>query len=532
MKQVAIISPLERALPLDLSSYKFLSPRYGSVAVASHLAANGYETRLFCEHSQGRIDWDYVRGSDYVAFSLLSFCAYKGYDLIRRVRSITRAPVIIGGNHASVQPEECAHHADYVVRNEGEATMLALLKALDRGGDASCVDGISLLGPDGSVVHNPNRTFMEDLDTVTDFSMVEGFGAMTLGRRILDLAGHFVPHVNLPFVMASRGCPYRCKFCFTRREFGGRYRRRDPDIVMEEIERVVSLTRSRAVWFADADFLLNREYAASLLERMAARFGNGVEFIIFCRVSVADDPEIQDLLKRAGVTMLCIGTESTNPKTLTQFDKEINLDELADGFKKLRDAGFKVGTSFIFGGEEDTIQQVEDAVDFALRSGVHAIGLHPLFDFPGQKRLPGGEQSIDDPRFIHNDWRFFNGNFVVFFPKRMRPSELQRAICDGYIRFYRSQRESLYQYRPVFLTVDKYIPYLESEERDLYTSSWELMEERLKDRNPASIKIVPADLGGISIYPYAASVLLNNLMRPAAWRALFRYGVVSRKKYQ
>ena len=509
-----------------------MCPRYGSVAVASHLAANGYSTRVFCEHSHGPIDWDYVRRSDYVAFSLLSFCAYRGYDLIRRVRSITGAPVIIGGNHASIQPGECARHADYVIRNEGEATMLALLRALDQGLDGSRVAGISRLGPDGTVVHNPNRDFMEDLDTVTDFSTVAGFGAMTPGRRIRDVARHVVPHVNLPFVMASRGCPYRCKFCVTGRELGRRHRRRNPDVVMEEIERVLGLTRSRVVWFADADFLLNREHAVSLLERMAARFGSRVEFFIFCRASVADDPVIQGLLKKAGVTTLCIGTESTNPETLAQFGKEISLDELAEGFRKLRAAGFKIGTSFIFGGEEDTLRQVGQAVDFALRSGVHAIGLHTLYGFPGQRRLPGGEQVIEDDRFIHNDWRFFNGNFSVFFPRRMRPSELQRAMRSGYHRFYRAQRGILYDYRPIFLTFDRYIPYLESAERGLYTPSGELVEERLNDRSPASVKRIPVDFSRIPIYSYAASVLIRNLLRPAAWRAVLRYGVNSGMKYR
>lgn len=524
MKQVAIISPLEESFPLDLSSYKFLSPRYGSVAVASYLAAHGYRARVFCEHSHGAIDWDYVGKADYVAFSILSFCASRAYRLTEKVRSINDSPIIYGGNHASVQPSECAAHADYVVRKEGEATILDLLRKLDAGDDVASVPGISYRCADGEVRHNPNRPFMDDLNVVTDFSLVHDFGPMTWRRNLKDLASNFVPHVNLPFVMASRGCPYNCRFCFTTRELGKEYRLRAPEVVTEEIQSIVRLTRSRVVFFADADLLIHREHASRLLELMAQRFRGELEFIIFSRVQVAEDEEMQALLKRANVVTLCIGTETTREETLKEYGKRIDLEVQKEGFKRLRKAGFNVYTSFIFGGEEDTERQIEEAVDFALDSGVQGIGLHPLYDFPGQADLPGGVQMIDDSRFIHHDWRFFNGNFVVYYPNRMRPSRLQKAIQDGYINFYDRCKDSLYQYRPVFLTYRRYMQWLASKEEGLYTSTEELREELIHSNRPQDTKVVPIDTRGLSVKGHALWVMLRNLVRPASWRALRHYG--------
>ena len=155
--RIALITPIEDDIPVQVSAYKAWMPRYGSVAVAQALKDAGYEIRHYCEHSGSIIDWDYVYSCDYVCFSLMTFCAYRGYRQANRVRDNSKAPIIFGGCHATVAPEDCLNHCDFVVRNEGEAAVLELLDALENDRDTVDIKGISFRDAAGVYHHNPDH---------------------------------------------------------------------------------------------------------------------------------------------------------------------------------------------------------------------------------------------------------------------------------------------------------------------------------------------------------------------------------------
>ncbi|MHC4179346.1 MAG: cobalamin-dependent protein, partial [Planctomycetota bacterium] len=143
MKRIAIISPLEEHPPLEGFSRIVNLPRYGTTCIATVLRDAGYEVRAFSEFVRCEVDWDYVFSADYVCFSLLSFCSHRGYDMADRIRTKTSVPIVFGGSHPSVLPTDCLGHCDYVVRNEGEGTILELLGALERGAGVEDILGIS-----------------------------------------------------------------------------------------------------------------------------------------------------------------------------------------------------------------------------------------------------------------------------------------------------------------------------------------------------------------------------------------------------
>jgi len=148
--------------------------------------------------SGSTIDWDYVARSDYVCFSLMSFCSHRGYALMKKVRSLTNVPIICGGSHATVLPGECLDYADYAVRNEGEATVIELLSALDNHRDVAGIAGISYRDG-GAVVHRPNREFIVDLNWSVDYSIIDGYGTSEAGS-LADL-----------IAVASHGFTFQCR---------------------------------------------------------------------------------------------------------------------------------------------------------------------------------------------------------------------------------------------------------------------------------------------------------------------------------
>jgi radical SAM superfamily enzyme YgiQ (UPF0313 family) len=466
----------------------FIMPRYGTVAVASALSRAGYEVRAFCEFVGSEIDWDYVRRADTICFGLMSFCAERGFRLADQLREITSAPIIFGGAHATVKPGECLKHGDFVVRNEGEGPLLALLEALKAGCDCGGMAGISFR-ENGRVQHNPDQQFLEEqeIDHAQDISLLVGYTEM---REHFSLPR---PRVHLQTVQTSRGCPHNCSFCAAPRELGRRYRTKSLATVLADLRDGICKTGSHTFIFVDNDFTVDVPRTEKLLTALADEFEGDLNLTVFSRLSVAEQPRLLKLFRRAGVRQLFVGIESVNEATLRQYRKRQTLDQIALSLDVIHAHGIRTMGAIILGGEADTPETITRSLDFAMDHGVHLAQFYSLYDFPGKEYELGIPQAIADHRFIHRDWRLFNSAFVVHYPRHMRPSTLQQGIIDAYERFYARERllreENLDAYsrmaaklfivNPNLRLMRQYLPILKEMEHGLYDDNEELLEQRL-----------------------------------------------------
>jgi radical SAM superfamily enzyme YgiQ (UPF0313 family) len=503
-KQVSLINPLEQSLVLDLHSDITLQPRYGAVSVATRIRDAGYNIRFFCEMSGSTIDWDYVASSDYVCFSLMSFCSHRGYALMKKVRRLTNALIICGGSHATVLPGECLDYTDYVVRNEGEATIIELLSTLDQGRDVASIAGISYKDG-GRMVHRPNREFITDLNWSADYSIIDGYGAQEAGG-LADRIRRGKPWFHFPVSQISRGCPRNCRFCFVKRELGNRYRRRNIATVRAEIEGLAKLLcRNQPVGegqpnlpllFVDNDFCLDKTFTLRCLEELRGVTSEyGLEYQIFTGIETARDSAFIRKIKSLGVGVVSLGIESINESTLRLYAKGQSKRDIIEALKICRNNGMNILGFFVLGADTDTADVVSRSVEFAIENQFHNVGLFSLYGFPDQTENMGIPQMIANHRFIHHDWRFFNSNFVVHFPVNIRPSRLQQGIIDGYRNFDRwghsSQNEmegAAFAERRVLKTMERYCEYLKSVEEGFYNRKEQLIEKRLSETFPERIK--------------------------------------------
>jgi anaerobic magnesium-protoporphyrin IX monomethyl ester cyclase len=492
-RTVAVISPLEQNPPLEGFSRLINLPRYGTTSVATALKEAGYRVRVFSEFVRSSIDWDFVLEADYVCFGLLSYCALRGYDMAAMIRARSRAPIIFGGSHASVLPEDCLRYCDYAIRNEGEETCVELLRRLDRGESVEDLQGISYRDAEGRIVHNPDRPFMKDIDLVPDPSLDENYRPISP----FDVAKNFLLHrrfvINAQILQTSRGCPHQCTFCFGRVELGSQYRLRSIDSVITDIKRKIEYLESNWFYVVDNEFTVNRKRTRELLERMIREFGpGGLRMLIFARIEVSKDEELLDLMKRAGVYRIYLGIESVNDSTLSEYHKRQTIRDIEASIETIYRHGLEVFASLVLGGEHDTAETIRDTFTFLIRNRVHAICMLSLYDFPTKEKCLGVRQVMPDNRFIHHDWRFYNGNFVIHYPRRMRPSTLQREMIEGTRRFYsrgrvfgqliRGRTDYLAQFqslKPVLETMRRYAHVLERYERGLYDKDDVLIEEKL-----------------------------------------------------
>jgi radical SAM superfamily enzyme YgiQ (UPF0313 family) len=140
-----------------------------------------------------------------VGFSAITLEANNMFKLIKIVKSITDAKIVVGGPHPSVFPEESLRMgADFVIRDEGEETIKELLKNLN---NPFHVRGISYKKK-GRIIHNPKRKLITDLDKLP-------FPARHLFPPLEKYDGRFYSgKIPTGTIITSRGCPYKCVFCY------------------------------------------------------------------------------------------------------------------------------------------------------------------------------------------------------------------------------------------------------------------------------------------------------------------------------
>ncbi len=488
MHKIALINPLTKLF--DRMSNNFIMPRYGTIAVASALKHAGYDVKVFSEFIRGAIDWNYVDTCDCVCFGVMSFCAQRAYELARTIKSRRDIPIIFGGAHPTVLPEECLRYCDYVVRNEGEETLLALLDHLAKGLEVDGVDGISFRNGAGVIVHNPNRKYSDKFDIPQDVALLDGYETAGPTHYGKSAARHY-----MQVIQTSRGCPFNCKFCVAPRELGIKYRTKSIATVLSDIENGIQHTGSTNFMIVDNEFTVNRIRTRKLLQAIAERYQDHLSLMVFARNEVGTEPEILALMHAAGVKLLFVGVESVNEETLKYYEKKQTLDQVRANIRNIHAAGIAIMGSSILGSDFDTPDTINATWRFFSENKFAHAQFYSLYEIPTKQKVLGLPQLFADNRFIHHDWRFFTSGFVIHYPKYMKPSTLQKSIIANYRRFY--SRENRYDADPLahsaysrmgfwirmvnpeLMVMERYIPFLEAFEERLYDTDEHLIESRL-----------------------------------------------------
>jgi len=254
-KEIKRIVGIEPGAPgLHIFS-RFPLPRLGLPLLGKILELEGYEVRIYCSDLSG-VDWDDVWGADLVLISSITSTAPEAYRIAEDTRS-RNIPVVLGGSHVTFKPEEALEFADYVVRGEGEETVVELLRWL-RDSDHNNVFDIKGLSfrMDGKVHHNPSRPLLRELDTLPypDLSLIQGSEKIGI-----------VPMIT------SRGCPFDCTFCSVTKMFGRRYRFRSSLKVVEEIENLCQEFPNKSFFFYDDNFTASPQRTKALLREILRR---------------------------------------------------------------------------------------------------------------------------------------------------------------------------------------------------------------------------------------------------------------------
>jgi radical SAM superfamily enzyme YgiQ (UPF0313 family) len=213
---------------------------------------------------------------------------------------------------------------DFLCRGEGEAVIQAIADAVDSGDASRPVAGATRRTPDGGILSGPPIDAVRDLDEYPS-PWLSG---------ILDPAA-----TSESIMLASRGCPHQCVFCYTPAAFGGKIRYASIDRVLEEIAYVAERGSGR-LWFADPNFSFSERRVVGILEGILSR-GIRVEMWIETRADMLS-PELIRLMKRAGVYLVAMGLESASPNVFPALHKSLRPEEIREAARLALDAGLDV----------------------------------------------------------------------------------------------------------------------------------------------------------------------------------------------
>ena len=410
-------------------------PRLGSILLGTILKQKGYNVKVFIEDI-APIAWSLLDDADMVCVSSITSTANRAFQIADKFRK-HGVPVAVGGPHSTFLPDESLGHADYVIRGEGEETLVELLDHLNNNKPLNSIKGLSYINSNDEIIHNTKRELIQDLNDspIPDFNLVYKWGKATV-----------VP------VATSRGCPFGCKFCSVIPMFGRKYRHKTVDRVLEEIK--AAAPKKGHVFFIDDNFAANKKMTKTLLRAMIDN-NIKIEWSAQVRTDVAKDPELLELMKKAGCFAVFIGFESINPKTLSLYNKGQELIDIENSIRLVKKHNINIHGMFVLGSDTDDIQTIRNTAKFANKLDIESIQFMVLTPLPG---TPVFEELKDSGRLIHTDWSKYDAHHAVFEPKLMTAFELHVETLKAMANFYswRSVLRNLWQFDFFYAVVGIY----------------------------------------------------------------------------
>lgn len=337
---------------------------------------------------------------DVAAISVETYTALRAYQIASEYRR-RGVPVVMGGFHATLCPEEVADYAEAVVEGEAEAVWPELLDDARHGRLRRRYQGAER--PSLAGLHYDRSIYG--------------------GKRYLPLG----------LVESGRGCRFHCEFCAVQSFFDASYRARPVDDMLAELNTLRG--RHRLFFVVDDNFAADMDRAKELLRAIAPL---GIRWVTQISINSAHDPELLDLLAAAGCRGVLIGFESLSPGTLDAMHKGFN--QMAGGYEvalaNLRRRRIPVYATFVFGCDGDGPESFAETVDFALRQRFYLAAFAHLLPFPG---TPLYARLVREGRLLHPRWWLdpsYGYNRVTFAPLRMSPEKLQRQCLNARRHFF------------------------------------------------------------------------------------------------
>jgi radical SAM superfamily enzyme YgiQ (UPF0313 family) len=336
--------------------------------------------------------------ADLVAMSVETCTAKRSYQIASEYRR-RGVPVIMGGFHPTLMPEEASEYAESIVIGEAEGLWPEVLEDFRQG--------------------RLRRAYR--LPGRPQLSGIRPDRSIFAGKRYLDIG----------LVEAGRGCQFGCDFCSIQSYYKKTQTRRPIEEIVDEIRTL----KKRLIFFVDDNITAHMPQAK---EFFRALIPLKIHWVSQGSINAAHDEEFLRLIKASGCQALLIGFESLNEANLLKMKKSFNTME--GGYEKalanLRRHGIRLYVTFILGYDEDDGDTSRETLAFAQRHRFYLAAFNHLLPFPGTplyRRLQDEGRLLFDRWWLDPGYRFGMAPFV---PRGMTAEQVRVRCQEAREAFY------------------------------------------------------------------------------------------------
>jgi len=366
-----------------------------SMALLAGITPADVDVRFYDDRME-EIDFD--EPTDLVAMSVETFTALRSYKIARQFRA-RGVPVVMGGYHVTLLPEEAQREADAIVIGDAEPIWEQLLDDARRHALQPVYRGLGRRTLSGV---QPRREIFGDR-----------------------------PYQNITLVEFARGCNFKCDFCSITAFHSANQNHRPS----EEVAAEMAATGSDRFFIVDDNIVSQPAKVRELCRTIAPL---GIRWVGQASIHIAQDDELLELMVESGCLGVLIGMESLDANNLRDMGKDWNLAAASytDSLAQFRKHGLAVYGTFIFGYDNDDERVVQRSVDFAREQKLFLAAFNHVVPFPGTplyRRLETEGRLLKPRWWLDPDCCVGD---VVFRPSKISATELQALCLDARKQFY------------------------------------------------------------------------------------------------